>query len=220
MEVWIGTQFFKTKKSLLEKLRKMLHEAPMGVELDEPHHSFLVELLKRHPEREKKAGVGIRAFRVTTSEYKNRCFEILRTDGSTTDFSFMKCVTEKSDWGEFMGALREAVGRQIWEAKEKIFLWDEEIKCPLSGEMITREMAHVDHIHPVTFEFLAEAFAQVEKLDHQNLPMGPSVDGQAGRRLTDPGLEVRWQEFHEKNAKLRVISEVEHKKLKKKQAVS
>src|SRR5262245_21327885 len=186
MEVWIGTEFFKTKKSLLEKIRKMLHAAPMGVELDEPHHGFLLELLKRHPEKEKKEGVGVRAFRVTTSEYKNRCFEIIRTDGSTTDFSFMKCVTERSSWAEFIHALREAIRQQIWEAKEKVFRWDEEIKCPLAGEVITREMAHVDHVHPVTFEFLAEAFAQVENLVRENLPLGPTVDGQAGRRLSDP----------------------------------
>jgi DNA-directed RNA polymerase-4 subunit 1 len=91
-EIVVAAQTFKTKKALEEKLRAMLYAAPLGVELDEPEHSFLLCVLFRHPEALKKVGCGVKAFRVTTTEYKNRCFEVIRTDGSYEEFSYPRCV--------------------------------------------------------------------------------------------------------------------------------
>lgn len=213
MEVQVGREVFKTKKELLSKLRGMLHAAALGVELDEPEHGFLLELVQRHPEAQKKIGPGIRAFRVTTSEYRNRCFEVIRVDGTTTDFSYMKCVTEPTAWSEFLKALRKSVERQIWEAKEKVFLWDEVIACPVSGEMMTREQAAVEYVEPDTFDWLAEEFSSTEKLDKNNLPLGPAPDG--GKVLVDPALEARWQAFHERRAKFRILAVSEQKRRKK-----
>lgn len=216
MEVRIGKEVFKTKKDLLARLREMLHAAPLGVELDLPQHEFLMEMLARHPEAKKKIGPGVKAFRVTTSEFKNRCFEVIRVDGTETDFSYLKCVTEKTAWSEFTHALRESVKQQIWEAKERVFLWDEVIT--LSGEQVTREQTRVEYLSPDTFEWLSEEFSLTEKLDRNNLPLGPSPAG--GKVLVDPALEARWQAFHEKRAKFEVLSENEHKKRKAKQPVT
>lgn len=91
-EIVVAGETFVTKKALEEKLRALLYAAPLGVELDEPAHSFLLCVLFRHPEALKKIGLGVKAFRVTTSEYKNRCFEVIRVDGSYTDFSIMSCA--------------------------------------------------------------------------------------------------------------------------------
>lgn len=218
MEIRIGQEVFKTKKELLAKVKAMLHAAALGVELDEPEHGFLIELMKRHPEATKKVGPGVKAFRVTTSEYGNRCFEVIRVDGTETDFSYFKCVSEPSPQTDFNKALRKSVERQIWEAKEKVFLWDEEIPCPVSGERMTREQAVVEYLPPDTFEWLAEEFFAAEKLDKNNLPLGPAPDG--GKVLTDPELEARWQAFHEKRAKFKVLSENEQKRRKKNQTVT
>jgi hypothetical protein len=216
MEVRIGKEVFKAKKDLLARLKEMLHAAPLGVELDLPQHEFLMELLKRHPEAKKKIGPGVKAFRVTTSEFKNRCFEVIREDGTETDFSYLKCVSEKTAWSEFTHALRDLVKHQVWEAKEKVFLWDEVIT--LGGETVTREETRVEYLSPDTFGWLAEEFSLTEKLDKNNLPLGPSPDG--GKVLVDPALEARWQAFHEKRAKFEILSESEHKKRKSKQTVT
>jgi len=191
----------------------MLHGAELGVELGEPEHSFLMEMLKRHPEYRKKLGPGVRAFRVTTSEYKNRCFEVIRVDGTETDFSYTKCVTEPTPLTDFTKALKKSVERQVWEAKEKVFLWDEVIPCPLSGEGMTREQAVVEYVEPNSFEWIVEEFCVSEKLEKTNLPMGPSPEG--GMVLTDSALEARWQAFHESRAKFRVMSVNEQKRRKK-----
>lgn len=88
---------FRTKKALEEKLKAILHAAVPGVELDEPDHSFLLCVLFRHPEAVKKIGPGVRAFRVTTSKYKNRCFEAVRVDGTTAEFSYVRCARGDDD---------------------------------------------------------------------------------------------------------------------------
>jgi hypothetical protein len=212
MEVRVGSEVFRTKKDLLAKLKKMLHAAELGVELGEPEHSFLLEMLKRHPEHKKKVGPGVRAFRVTTSEYKNRCFEVIRVDGTETDFSYTKCVTEPTPLSEFTKALRKAVEKQLWEAKEKVFLWDETIPCPVSGETMTREQAVVEYVEPNTFDWIVEEFCVSERLEKNGLPMGPGPDG--GIVLTDPALEARWQAFHERKATFRVLSANEQKRKK------
>lgn len=99
-EVVVAGQSFETKKALEGKLKTILHAAEPGVEFGEPEHSFLLCVLFRHPEAVKKIGVGVRAFRVTTSKYGNRCFEAVRTDATWTEFSYLKCARgggEESD---------------------------------------------------------------------------------------------------------------------------
>lgn len=91
-EIVVANESFGTKKALEEKLKSILHAAALGVELGEPEHSFLLCVLFRHPEALKKIGPGVRAFRVVTSEFRNRCFEAVRVDGSFSDFSYMKCA--------------------------------------------------------------------------------------------------------------------------------
>ena len=57
-------------------------------------HSMLEDLInKGHREAEKKIGAGIKAFQVQmNSLFYSRCYYIIRTDGSITDFSYRKCV--------------------------------------------------------------------------------------------------------------------------------
>lgn len=86
-----------TRLALELRLRQILHDSPLGVEFDPPLHEFMVEILKGHPEAAKKAGLGVRAIRTTTSKYGNRCFEVLRVDGTSAEFSYIKCLKRKRE---------------------------------------------------------------------------------------------------------------------------
>ena len=107
MEIVICGKTFETKKALEEKLKRILHEAIPGVEFDEPEHSFLLCVLFRHPQAVEKIGPGVRAFRVTTTKYKNRCFEAVRVDGSNMEFSYASCAR-----GEKCGEPRDGLGME------------------------------------------------------------------------------------------------------------
>jgi hypothetical protein len=86
-----------TRIALELRLRQILHDSTIGVELDEPLYRFMLEILKRHPEAGQKIGVGIRAIRITSSKYGNRCFEALRVDGTSAEFSYIKCLKRKRE---------------------------------------------------------------------------------------------------------------------------
>ena len=50
-------------------------------------------LKKGHAEPDKKIGGGVKAFQVRYHPmFKSRCFFLVRSDGSSDDFSFRKCV--------------------------------------------------------------------------------------------------------------------------------
>lgn len=218
MEIQVGQEVFATKKALAERVRAILKRAPLGIELDPPAHDFLLSLFRRHPDFRTKGGCGIRGFRVCISPYGNRSFEIVRLDGTWTDFSYLKCITAKTAWSEFLSSLRHAVEDQVIEFRDRMLRGSEKEKivCPLSGQTITKRTAHVDHEFPDTFDSLVGRFSAIEGIDREAPPIGPSLDQMIGRRLLDPALEERWKVFHQANAKLRLINADVHRRLKRK----
>ena len=86
-----------TKLALEVRVRCLLHQAQLGVELDTPDQAFMLDVLRRHPEAESKIGAGIRAIRITTSQWGNRCFEAMRVDGTSVEFSYLKCLKQKRE---------------------------------------------------------------------------------------------------------------------------
>lgn len=202
---------FPTTEAFKEHVRGLLHQFQQGHVIGEPHHSFLCQLVKRHPEAAEKIGPGIKHFKVI-SNYVHRtpCFCLVRTDGTFTDFSYMKCITPPTPWREYVDALRCAVADQIIEAREEAFGFEEEIRCPLQGILMTRNMTHVDHVPPDTFSVLVERFNDEEWIHEADPPGTTEGDNESGRQLVDKGLEERWRYFHKVHAKLRVISREAH----------
>ncbi|CAA6657169.1 unnamed protein product [Spirodela intermedia] len=73
---------------------KLLHAWSPDLEINKYEQLVLTELLRRgHPEPERKIAGGVRSFEVRYHPlWKSRCFFLVRTDGSSDDFSFRKCV--------------------------------------------------------------------------------------------------------------------------------
>lgn len=84
-----------TRFSLEREIRFLLHNSPLGVELDEVSFRFMSDVLKLHPRAAGKIGCGLRSIRVVASRYGNRCFEVVRTDESTEPFSIATCLGKK-----------------------------------------------------------------------------------------------------------------------------
>ncbi len=84
-----------TKIALEREIRWLLHESPMGVELPDEGFRFMQDVLRLHPRAEGKIGCGLKAIRVIASKWGNRCFEVVRADGSTEPFSIGTCLTKK-----------------------------------------------------------------------------------------------------------------------------
>ncbi|OMP09641.1 RNA polymerase, alpha subunit [Corchorus olitorius] len=78
---------------LSNKLRDILHKYPIDHEVSDADWTTLMKALYFHPRRDEKIGPGASEIKVVNHpEHKNRCFSLVRTDGTVVDFSYRKCV--------------------------------------------------------------------------------------------------------------------------------
>lgn len=103
----------ETKSKLKQKCSKLLRKNLLTIEDKE----FLHYILKKHPEYNKKIGAGLKDFFVKVTPYNTLGFCILRVDGTSTDFSFYKCITKPSKKAEIKSACRKAIESSIEEVK-------------------------------------------------------------------------------------------------------
>ncbi|KAL6882669.1 hypothetical protein ACP4OV_011359 [Aristida adscensionis] len=75
-------------------LQNMLREYPLNGFVMETDKSHLIEALKFHPKGDEKIGAGVREIKIglNPSHPSTRCFILLRSDDTTVDFSYNKCV--------------------------------------------------------------------------------------------------------------------------------
>jgi len=88
----IGSHTFDTQTAAVAFIQEVLYRHPLLEPIHGADHEFLLELLKRHPRKEEKIGVGVKHFTVEKAQGGTQCFYITRVDGSRSDFSFMKCL--------------------------------------------------------------------------------------------------------------------------------
>lgn len=67
-----------------------------GQPLAEPERAFMLGLLRQHPRSSQKIGCGVRDIVVGRYIGGDRCFFLIRTDGSVEDFSVPRCLGIKN----------------------------------------------------------------------------------------------------------------------------
>jgi len=109
---------FQTKADFTNFFKTILNKYELNVAIDNTDLHYISELLKRHPEYDKKIGSGIQeiVIKLDGKWYKTRCFHIIRTDGTQTDFSYLHCInndTSREPIKMFKASARSAVEEQI-----------------------------------------------------------------------------------------------------------
>ena len=210
----IGELTFSSKASALAHFQRMLRRYELGDVVDDSDARQLQWLLELHPDFEQKRGVGVAGFAVTAAPYDRRRFLIRRTDGSTTDFSFRKCLGAPTPFDMVVAALRAEVQEDILQAKRSYFDTHGDaagrVPCVLTGKLISISEAHADHAPPFIFLVLAKAFIGARKLAADESLITSPQDNQVGRLLRDRTLAADWRAFHHKNADLRIVCKREH----------
>jgi hypothetical protein len=162
---------FSSKAAATEHFKAMLYRHPISARIGEPDNAELNWLLERHPEYPGKAGCGVDYFSVRDAIYGTRCFEIVRTDGSRTDFSYLTCLDGKapSAVAEAIRALRAEVAGDILDKKREFFQENGDdqgrVPCAITGAPVTLEESHADHAPPRSFGTLAMAFLAARDQD-------------------------------------------------------
>jgi hypothetical protein len=137
----IGTQSFSGVGDAKEFARNIVARYADGAMASPEDHEFLCDLLELHPRCMEKVGVGVRGFKFDCNpEYTNtRTIFVVRTDGSETDFSWIKWVDGETPERLIKAALRNAVMDQIIVFKQEEFSKGC-IVCPHPGEELSWQL--------------------------------------------------------------------------------
>jgi hypothetical protein len=214
--VSIGPRLFPTKDAAKEHYRAILYRHLIGRRIPEPDATELAWLLERHPEVDQKIGAGIDYLSVRDALYGKRCFEVVRIDGTSTDFSFGSCVDGRapSPLTEALNALRAEVTEDILRSKREWFRkhGDDQgkVACAISGKRVTIEEAHADHAPPRLFGTLAIAFLTAHGIKPGPELITPPADNQYQPLLADRALAERWRQYHHELAVIRIVARGEN----------
>lgn len=202
----IAGRYFDTQKDLAAHISAMLRDygqhAP--VRLLHEDEAFIGDLLLRHPSADRKVGCGVAAIWVRRNGAFGNGFYIERTDGTLIDFSYKQCIRPFTHASKAKFAFRRAIDDQVLALKKAVFLTNSLITCPVTGESITWETAHVDHEPPLTFAALLAEFCTLRGIDLDAIDLFEPKSGIG--KLLPPIIEEDWACWHRERAHLRVIS--------------
>jgi len=208
----IGMLIFAKKGDAAEHFREILYRYETGVAIPEPDSTHIYWLLERHPEAAAKIGAGIQEFSTRRAMFNTRCFEIRRTDGTTTDFSVKSCLDGKSPsaFAEALRALRaevtEDTNQMKWEYFRSSKHPDQKVPCALTGRLLSLDEAAADHAPPNTFKALAEKFFSLQAIVPTSDLLTPPRDNQYTPVLANRDLAEQWRAFYRTNANVRIVA--------------
>lgn len=196
---------YETQRALLARIKEIEHAQPVGDDLTLENTRYMVSLLQTyHPTAEQKLGVGVCRMWLERTPYNNTCFFLERIDGTTTDFSYTKCLKQPSERQVFDHAARAAVADQVIAFKCRTLAQGPQI-CPYTGDALDAT-CHVDHVAPRTFQALLDQFLRETGVDWRQVKIQASRDGNMTREFDDVAFKDRWAQWHAAHADLRLLS--------------
>lgn len=189
----------------IAKAKEILNKYDIGESLCGSDFKIIISILIQHPEAGDKIGCGVARFDVVREEvYGHRRFEIVRTDGTRQDFSYIKCIQKNNlHHKDVIKAFRWEVLPQIRDFKSSSYGKKIYVRCAITNLNVRQQDCHIDHCPPLTFDTLVFNF-----LSTQSLSIGSIEVEDVGDvfivRLRDRLLASLWQEYHSSIAVLRV----------------
>lgn len=208
MAYTIGTESFARKKDIKLRCRSILSATADGALLDGFDKAFLMDLFRLHPSWVRKEGSGVSGITARTTFLGSRSFFLIRPDGSEEDISYNIVVdylnrsAENMAVMDFKDAARTAVMFQTKQFRINALAGGQTL-CPLTGEALS-DTSHVDHVAPLTFDRLLFDFCRSRGVN----PKAVIIDYVGGMlpRIRDELLLSDWEDYHQKNAVLRLVS--------------
>ena len=210
----VGNLRFKSKKEAEEYFRSICDRYAVGQRIPDPDHTRLIWLLARHASADEKVGGGVDHFSVTNMPpYNTLCFQIVRKDGTATEFSAPDCVDGKdaSQLKEMRKACRAVVGDDVIALRRSYFEKHGACApCQITGKIITSHEADAHHAPP--FERLVDEFLVSHKIE-LSADLVVYKDNQYAPRFKDAALSEAWRKYHATMAVILMVAKSEHRKL-------
>ena len=207
-KIKIGQKEFATKKEALSHYKTILNSYEFSGLLNKSDFNDILDLLEKHPNKEKKIGVGIEKVRVVKlNHYNSKAFELVRFDGSADYFSYTKRINApKTNFTKFSNACRKAIQEDLRNVKlayfEK-FSKKGKSKCQETGEKERYEDLTVDHRQPNTFSVIVDRFIELNSLNLATIEY-IIIDG-GPNELADGELKEKFRQYHRDKANLRIV---------------
>jgi len=219
----LGGHQYRNQTAVRKTATGILQGKPGAWEITSPDaQTFLLDLLQLHPTAGEKIGVGVDRIE-TIPKQGNRCFQIIRKDGTTDSFSYIKCLSSPTRKATVLTAFRDEISEQTMAFRAAAFAHCETLTCPLSLVPVSTETSHVDHVSPQFIElvtmFCREHGIRIADIDTTKVK---SADNQLRARylLVDTPTKLAWQEYHHRHATLRIVSATANLKRGKKRLAS
>lgn len=221
MTYLIATESFPTKREITDRCRAILAVTPDGVHVAEEATPFLFAIFQFHDEWNQKTTGGVVNITTQTTPHGTRCFALVKLSGEQIDISFPHAIrlipSPRSETllpqalRDFRNAARVAIKPQIFDFRDREL--KQERCCPFTGEPLSRATCSVDHTPPRTFDQLLFDFCVQNSVN----PLVVAVGSEEGTIpvLNDKNLLTAWQQYHQENADLRILSKIGNLQLPK-----
>lgn len=165
-----------------------------------------IQVLDMHPDSDIKIGCGVARMYVRQNAVyrRNREFWLQRLDDTETDFSFNECLKPTTPLKKFKIACRNAIRDDVIAFRDKNLTQDS--VCPFTGQTLTVQNVHVDHVPPTTFDAIVDEFIQLYSIEPEGVSLTGVKDGEIGDNFSDSSLSELFLQFHNEKAQLRLVS--------------
>jgi len=200
--VTIGTRTFQSQKTAKTFFNVMLNRHALGAPVAETDARELQALVERHPRRDQMTSGG--HFEVASGALGARCFRLVRSDGSTFDFSIAECVEHRptDPRAGLIARFQEAVAPDLEAARARYLAKhlddDGMVTCGITGNRIMPADGDLTYRAPLTFEAIVTPFL----VERPELLQGEPVDAEVVQAFRAHHLKAMRLDFVQRHVRL------------------
>lgn len=207
--VYLLDKKFDSQKKFREFVNKLIYEE-IGMCEDIKNiypskYKILIKVLERHPSFNKKS-INMCNLKIIQNKFKTGLEVIIvNKDKTEVDISWNIAISGKSRSYKYdlMSAMRSSIDDQIYKLKK-----NKNKYCEKCGETTNLHIDHNDEVNS-SFDELALNFINLIKDKKLKVPdeFKDKNDGTNRREFTEKNIyfKNKWKEYHQKNAKLRIL---------------
>ncbi len=203
----IRDKIFKFKKEALLYFKTILNSYDFDEVLNYDDTKDVIALLLENETRKDKIGCGIKEIKIGKVQYGTKCFQIIRNDLTSENFSYIYCINgDPKPFRIFSLACRNTIQKDLRDVKQKYF--DKysikgKVKCQETGTLSSWSELNVDHRQPNTLSIIIDRFIEVNNIDLKKIEYKKDEDNRT--IFVDKELENKFRIYHKEKANLRIV---------------
>lgn len=192
------------KKQKTQKCQDILYKYNLNTPIEDDNLYFLISIFENHPNWDIKKGTGIKTITIIKTMYNNKCFQINRTDSTSTDISFTAAISKPSKISDIQRACRKAIRNEIVTFRYNNVVYGKST-CPYTNEVLTKDNTHIHH-YDLSFKEMFDKWIENKNVDEIFKLVNETEDNSFETYFTDKEFENNFIQFHNSTCKLAVVS--------------